>query len=196
MRGGSSRWHTGGLAIVRACAAVAAIASLLGLAGCTDSHDELQQWMDEQRRAAKPRVPPLMPPRKFDPQPYLATQAVDPFSSQKLVVALKQENRQPNSLLASEMNRRREPLEAYPLDALAMVGSVSRKGQTYALVRADSMLYQVHAGEYIGQNYGRILKITETEITLREIVQDAVGEWVERTGTLVLQERSGQEKSR
>lgn len=165
------------------------------LAACGDGRDELQQWMDEQRRMAKPRVPPLLPPRKFDPQPYLAMPAVEPFSPQKLVVAIKQENREPNSLLAAELNRRRDPLEAYPLDAISMVGSVVRNGRSYALLKADNLLYQVHVGEYIGQNYGKVLRITETEVALREIVQDAVGEWVERTSTLQLQER-GQEKGR
>lgn len=165
------------------------------LAACGEGRDELQAWMDEQRRMAKPHVPPLLPPRKFDPQPYLALNAVDPFSTQKLVVAIKQENREPNSLLAAEMNRRRDPLEAYPLDAVSMVGSVVRNGRSYALLRADNLLYQVHVGEYVGQNYGKVLRITETEVTLREIVQDAVGEWVERTSTLQLQER-GQEKGR
>lgn len=165
------------------------------LAACGAGQDELQSWMEEQRRMAKPHVPPLLPPRKFDPQPYLAFSAVDPFSTQKLVVAIKQENREPNSLLAAEMNRRRDPLEAYPLDAVAMVGSVMRDGRSYALLKADNLLYQVRVGEYVGQNYGKVLRISETEVTLREIVQDAVGEWVERTTTLQLQER-GQEKGR
>jgi type IV pilus assembly protein PilP len=169
------------------------LGSLLG--ACSDTQDELRQWMDQQRREVKPHVPPLVPPRKFDPQPYLAAQAVDPFSAQKLVVALKQENRQPNSLLAAEMNRRREPLEAYPLDALMLVGSIERGGQRYALLKLDNLLYQVRVGEYVGQNYGKVTKITETEVALREIVQDAVGEWVERTSALQLQERA-QEKSR
>jgi len=93
------------------------------------------------------------------------------------------------------MKRRREPLEAYPLDALMMVGSVQRGGAPSALLRADSLLYQVKVGDYIGQNYGRVTRITETEIVLREIVQDTVGEWVERTSTLTLQERP-QEKGR
>lgn len=138
---------------------------------------------------------PLLPPRKFDPQPYMAARLVEPFSGQKLQVAIKQETRQPNSLLAAELNRRREPLEAYPLDALSMVGSVVRGGRPYALLQADSLLYQIKVGDYIGQNYGRVTRITETEITLREIVQDAIGEWVERMSSLTLQERS-QEKGR
>lgn len=165
----------------------------LTLTGCSDPHEELQAWMDEQRRDAKPRVSPLVPPRKFDPQPYLAGTSVDPFSLQKLQVAIKQESRQPNSLLSPEMNRRREPLEAYPLDSLSMVGSLVRSGRTYALLRADNLLYQVKVGDYMGQNYGRVTRITETEIALREIVQDAIGEWIERTSTLALQERA-QEK--
>ncbi len=166
-----------------------------GLTACGNPHEELQAWMDQQRREAKPRVSPLLPPRRFDPQPYLGAQVVDPFSTQKLQVALKKETQQPNSLLAAEMKRRREPLEAYPLDALMMVGSVQRSGAPSALLRADSLLYQVKVGDYIGQNYGRVTRITETEIVLREIVQDTVGEWVERTSTLTLQERP-QEKGR
>ncbi|WP_416222151.1 pilus assembly protein PilP [Sphaerotilus sp.] len=168
-------------------------AAALTLTGCSDPHEELQAWMDEQRRDAKPRVSPLVPPRKFDPQPYLAGTSVEPFSLQKLQVAIKQESRQPNSLLSPEMNRRREPLEAYPLDSLSMVGSLVRSGRTYALLRADNLLYQVKVGDYMGQNYGRVTRITETEIALREIVQDAIGEWIERTSTLALQERA-QEK--
>ena len=116
--------------------------------------------------------------------------AVEPFSNQKLTVVLKQEARQPNSLLAAEMNRRKEPLEAFPLDTMAMVGSVTRSGRPYALLRVDGLLYQVKAGDYVGQNYGKITKITETEIALREVVQDAAGEWIERTGTLQLQEKA------
>lgn len=183
------------LPLIRCTAAALVTLGCALLAGCGDNHEELQQWMDEQRRQAKPRIPPLLPPRKFDPQPYMALSAVEPFSNQKLVVALKQENREPNSLLAAELNRRRDPLESYPLDAISMVGSVLRDGRSYALMKVDSLLYQVRVGEYVGQNYGKVLRITETEVTLREIVQDAIGEWVERTSTLQLQER-GQEKGR
>ena len=129
-------------------------------------------------------------PKKFDPQPYTSAQAVDPFSTQKLTVALKQEARQPNSLLSAEMNRRKEPLEAYPLDSMGMVGSVNKLGQPFALLRVDALLYQVKVGDHLGQNYGKILRIAETEVALREIVQDAAGEWIERPATLQLQERA------
>jgi type IV pilus assembly protein PilP len=71
---------------------------------------------------------------------------------------------------------------------MAMVGILGRGNQTVGLVRANGLLYQVRAGNYQGQNYGRIVKVTETEITLREIVQDGVGEWIERPAALQLQE--------
>ncbi len=160
------------------------------LAGCSPDHEELRAWMEQQRREAKPNVKPLQPPKKFDPQPYTATLAVEPFSNQKLSVAIKQEAKQPNSLLAAEMNRRKEPLEAYPLDSMSMVGSVNKQGQPYALLRVDSLLYQVKVGDHLGQNYGRIMKIAETEIVLRELVMDSGGEMIERPATLQLQEKA------
>ncbi|MDR7331060.1 pilus assembly protein PilP [Roseateles asaccharophilus] len=158
------------------------------LSGCGSDIEELRQWMEQQRKEAKPTVTPLLPPKKFLPQPYEANAGVDPFSTQKLSVAIRQEAAQPNSLLTAEINRRKEPLEAYPLDNMNMVGSLTREGRRYALLRVDNLLYQVKVGDYLGQNFGRITKINETEITLREVVQDAAGEWIERTSTLQLQE--------
>lgn len=166
-----------------------ALLPLLGVAACGSDIDELRQWMDQQRKETKSTVTPLLPPKKFLPEPYQAAAGVDPFSPQKLSVAIKQEAAQPNSLLTAEINRRKEPLEAYPLDSMAMVGSMTRDQKRYALLKVDNLLYQVKIGDYLGQNFGRVTKISETEITLREVVQDAAGEWIERTSTLQLQEK-------
>ncbi len=167
-----------------------ALATLMMLSACGAEQEELQAWMDQQRREVRPSIAPLSPPKRFDPQPYEQARAVEPFSSQKLAVALKQEARQPNSLLAGEMNRRKEPLEAYPLDSMSMVGSVSKQGRQFALLRVDNLLYQVKVGDYLGQNYGKITKISETEVGVREVVQDAAGEWIERPSALQLQEKA------
>lgn len=173
---------------VHRAASLAAILAAALLAGCSADTEELTEWMERERREIKPKVSPLQPPTKFNPEPYVSALAVDPFSMQKLTVALKQEARGPNSLLSAELNRRREPLEAYPLDSMSMVGSVDKRGQPFALLRVDNLLYQVKVGDYLGQNYGRITRIDETQVALREIVQDAAGEWIERPGTLQLQE--------
>jgi type IV pilus assembly protein PilP len=165
-----------------------AVLSAIALQACSNGQDELQQWIEQERREAKPNVTPLSAPKKFVPQPYLSANGVEPFSDRKLTVALKQEARQPNSLLAAEINRRPEPLEAYPLDNMAMVGSFVKKGRQFALLKVNNLLYQVKTGDYLGQNYGKVMKVSETEISLREIVQDAAGEWTERMTSLQLQE--------
>mgnify|MGYP000961314040 CR=1 FL=1 len=164
------------------------VAVLPLVTACSADLDQLQQWTEDERRAAKPNVQPLVPPKKFLPQSYDSLDGVEPFSTQKLSVATRQEAAQPNSALAAEMNRRREPLESYPLDSMAMVGSMARQGVRHAILKVDNLLYYVKTGEYLGQNFGKILKISEAEVTLREIVQDPSGEWVERTSTLTLQE--------
>jgi type IV pilus assembly protein PilP len=164
------------------------------MAGCGASgQEEIEQWMRDERAATKPHVTPIPEPKKFTPQAYTQEASTDPFSSVKLTQALKRESAQSSSnaaLVAPELARRKEPLEAYPLDAMKMVGSLIKEGQPVALLRVDNLLYQVKPGNYLGQNYGKILKVSETEIVLREIVQDAAGEWTERTATLQLQERS------
>jgi type IV pilus assembly protein PilP len=170
------------------CLGLVLAASLLGLTACGGPADELTEWMAQQRREVRPSVEPLQPPKKFDPQSYAGLDLVDPFSNQKLAVALRQEARQPSSALAAELNRRKEPLENFPLDGMRMVGSVSKDGRPHALLKVDKLLYQVAVGDHIGQNFGRITSITETEVTLRELVQDAAGEWIERPMTLQLQE--------
>jgi type IV pilus assembly protein PilP len=171
-----------------------AISTALLLAACGQSgQDEIQEWMNQQRAVTKPKVDPIPEPKKFAPQPYTQDGATDPFSNQKLTQALKRESAQSTSnaaLVAPELARRKEPLEAYPLDTMKMVGSLTKEGRPVALVKVDNLLYQVRPGNYLGQNYGKIVKVDETELVLREIVQDAAGEWIERKATLQLQERS------
>ena len=175
---------------------VAAMVILLAtLSGCSNSgEDELRQWMTEQRNQTKPQITPIPEPKAFVPQAYLQEGSVDPFSNQKLTQALRRASTQAMAnaaLITPELNRRKEPLESFPLDSMVMVGSLNKGGQLVALVKVDNLLYQVRPGNYLGQNYGRVTRITENQITLREIVQDAAGEWIERMSTLELQEGTG-----
>lgn len=165
-----------------------ALASMVLLNACSGEQQELQQWLTQERATSKPSVQPIAPPKKFVPEPYVVANDIDPFSNQKLSGGTKVDQRQSSSLLASEMQRRKDPLEAYPLDSMNMVGSVNKLGKPHALIKVDNLLYHVKLGDYLGQNYGRVTKIGETELTLREIVQDSAGEWIERTSTLQLQE--------
>ncbi len=172
---------------------VALLCTAFLVSACGSSDQELQAWMAEQRSKSRPRVERLPEPTKFTPQAYTQEGAIEPFSSLKLTQALKRDSNPSAAnvaLISPELARRKEPLEATPLDAMVMVGSLVKVGQPVALVRVDNLLYQVRVGNYMGQNYGRITKMTETGLTLREIVQDAAGEWIERTATLQLQEVS------
>lgn len=170
------------------------VSLLFLLAGCgASSEDEIRQWMVDERNQTRPKVAPIPAPKQFAPEVYASNTSLEPFSNQKLTQALKQESSQTvanGALVAPELARRKEPLEAFPLDSAALVGSIVKAGQPVALVKVDNLLYQVKVGNYLGQNYGRVTKISETVVTLREIVQDAAGEWIERAATLELQERS------
>lgn len=161
------------------------------LAGCGSDESEISTWMADQRAQSRPRVTPIAEPKKFVPQEYQGADAMDPFNVQKLTLALKRDSASPGNMaiIAPEMARRKEALEAMPLDSMAMVGSLQKGGVLVALLRIDNLLYQVKVGNYLGQNFGRIMKITETEVVLREVVQDASGDWIERPASLQLQEQ-------
>jgi type IV pilus assembly protein PilP len=168
--------------------------AVLTLTGCFGGEqEELAAWMQSERNSIKPDVKPIPEPSKFEPYAYGGERYVEPFSSEKLASILKSGqsmSSEKSALIAPELERRKQPLESFPLDTMKMVGSLNRNGQLVALLKVDSLLYQVTPGNYVGQNYGRILKILENQIVLREIVQDAAGEWIERPAALQLQEES------
>lgn len=166
--------------------------SIFTLVGCFPSgEDELRLWIADQRANTKPSVTPLSEPKKFIPEPYSQEASLEPFSQVKLTQALRKDSAQVASnaaLIAPEMTRRKEPLEAFPLDAMAMVGSLNKTGVPTALLKVDNLIYQIRIGNYLGQNYGKVVRITENSIQLREIAQDATGDWIERPVSLDLQE--------
>ncbi len=161
---------------------------LSSLSGCGDGGiQDVSQWMKEVRQETRVSIKPLSEPKKFTPFAYDAKGREDPYSPNKLAIALAK-SRKDSSALRPDMNRRREALESYPLDNLRMVGTLAKPGLTYALLQADKSVFQVKVGNYIGQNLGMVTKITDTEVELKEVVQDASGEWVEREAKLELQE--------
>jgi type IV pilus assembly protein PilP len=160
------------------------------LAGCSDGGvGEVKQWVQDVRKETKVVIPKLAEPKKFAPFAYGSKEKIDPFSPAKLAAAFdKIRSKQTNSPFKPDPNRIRDPLEAYSLDALKMVGTLQKPGLTYALLQVDKVVFQVKVGQYVGQNEGMVTSITDTEVELSEKVQDAVGEWVERKAKLELQE--------
>ncbi|WP_085318406.1 pilus assembly protein PilP [Derxia lacustris] len=171
----------------RALASICLLA--LGLGGCVGAdQDELKAWMSEVRRDMRPQVQPIPAPKKFEPFVYAKADDDDPFNPVKIEAALQKLAARSSTGIKPDLDRRREALEAFPLDTLKMVGTLQKDAVRVALLRADGGIFQAHTGNYVGQNFGVITRITETEVTIKEIVQDASGEWVERISTLQLQE--------
>lgn len=152
--------------------------------GCSfDEGDDLDQYMRDATNGVKPRIKPLPEVR-----PYMALQynsdgtLVDPFRARKAV--------NKSTALQPNLNRPKEPMEAYPLESLKYVGLLSKNKLIYALLKTpDDGVQHVKVGNYVGQSFGRVTQITDSEIVLKEIVQDDLtGDWVERMSTLALQE--------
>jgi len=156
------------------------LASAALVAACTSSHQDLRQWMAEQGKNAKGRLDPLPTIRPYEPFTYNAFDLPDPFKPRKVEVSKA-------GKLAPDVTRRREPLESFPLESLAMVGTIEKGKALYALVKTpEKDIYQVRQGNYMGQNYGVIIGISDTDIKLKELVQDGAGDWTERSSALNL----------
>jgi type IV pilus assembly protein PilP len=159
------------------------------LTGCFgDDQAELREWMDATRKDTPIRVDKVSKPKDFAPFEYRVDGRIEPFDAVKLTNLLQRLAEKNTKGKKPDMERRREALEAYPMDSLKMVGVMQKEKLTYALIMADQTLHQVKIGNYIGQNFGMITKISETEIFIKELAQDAAGDWVERDATLQLQE--------
>lgn len=156
----------------------------LTLAGCNRSEgDDLDKFMQNAANDLQPKIKPLP-----EAKPYLALQynadgtLSDPFRSRKAINKIGVH--QPN------LNRAKEPMEAYPLESLKYVGMLSKSKLTYALLKTpDNGVQQVKLGNYVGQNFGVLTQISDNEIVLKEIIQDELtGDWIERVSNLTLQE--------
>jgi type IV pilus assembly protein PilP len=163
--------------------------SCMFLAACGgEEHSDLRQFVKDSDNLPRGRIPALPEVKPYEPFSYEAFNLTDPFTPRKI---------EPPKTAATggiqpDFNRRREPLEAYPLENLKMVGTLQQKNAYYALVKTpDNNLFRVRPGNYLGQNFGRITGITESDIKLKEIVQDSSGSWEEKDQALLLQD--GQE---
>ena len=160
-----------------------------GLASCGgEQFSDLRQFVKASDDLPHGRIPPLPDVRPYEPFAYDAYTLIDPFKPRKI---------EPPKTVAGggvqpDLTRRKEPLEAYPLENLRMVGTLQQNKANYALVKGpDNNLFRVKPGNYMGQNFGLITEISESTIKLKEIVQDSGGDWTERVSTLTLAEEAG-----
>jgi type IV pilus assembly protein PilP len=169
-------------------ASLALLAGAVLLTGCSESDvAEINSWMAEVKQNTKVNVAPLSEPKTFIPFAYGVREATDPFDPNKLLAELARAAASDNPL-RPDAERRKEFLESFPVDSMKMVGIINKAGISYGLLQIDRNVYQVKAGQRLGQNFGQVTGVSEAAISLKEVVQDAGGEWVERMSKLELQE--------
>ncbi|MFT3847982.1 MAG: pilus assembly protein PilP [Propionivibrio sp.] len=167
---------------------VVVLLSLLLLACSSSEHEDLRQWMAETSKGIKGKIPELPKVKPYEAVPYDVGNLLDPFKPGKIGPEQKKSS---GGGLQPDLDRPREPLEAYPLESLKYVGVMTRKGSSFAIVLADGALYQVRSGNYMGQNFGIITQVSEADVKLKELVQDPAGDWTERESVLMLQGQEG-----
>ncbi len=171
---------------------IACLSCLILIGGCGGGeHEDIKQWMATSSQDLKGRAPPLPELKPFPIVSYVGTNASDPYSDTRL----EPEKREGTGINVPDFNRPREQLESFPLESLQLIGVISKAkgGGRHALIQVDGVVYQVTKGNYIGQNYGRIIGVTDTEVIVAETLLDPTGqtsEWVERKASLQLQEGS------
>jgi len=166
-----------------------ALACMAALAACGgEQFGDLKKELNEMTKDLRGRVDPLPQVRPYEPVAYQAENEVDPFRPGRIEVALAGGATPAAGGRAPDMDRPKEPLEAYPLESIQMVGSLTQGRETFGLVKAGPNLYRVRKGNYMGQNFGVVTGIDESQISLKELIQEGSGEWVERSSSLQLQE--------
>lgn len=164
------------------------------LAGCSgeEGYRDLDEFMSEARDTPRGEVEPLPEFEAYEAFTYAAADRRSPFEPPAEVeIALEEDDEEPESEIQPDEDRPSEPLERFAIGDLAMVGTLQRddEGRLYALISdGQGGIHRVTVGNYMGENYGRVERVTESQIVLREIVSDGRGGWVKRPRTMSLQE--------
>jgi len=162
----------------------------VSLSGCTGDLRDLEQFVQETQQKHSGSVAPLPQFEPYQNFEYERTALRDPFASKPGVVDQPATVATNTGGLQPDQNRRREPLEFFPLDTLSMVGVLEQNAITWGLIQApDTTIHRVLEGNYAGENFGQITRITEERVNILEIVPDGLGAWVEREASLVLGEQ-------
>jgi type IV pilus assembly protein PilP len=157
----------------------------VGLSACSSEQSDLEQWVNEVKARKSNKIEPIPQIRQYEAFAYDPADRRDPFAP----VEPQKQTSSSSDGPKPDLDRNREPLEEFPLDALAMVGTIQKGSMEYALIRApDGVVHRVIVGNHLGQNYGQIQRISEFEVTISEIVPDGFGGWVQRPASLALTE--------
>ena len=168
---------------------LAILTTVLLLSACGgDEHSDLKEELKGLTKDLRGNIKPLPVVKPYEPVPYTGFDQPDPFGPAKIELAAAAAPKGTSGQNAPDTNRPKEPLETYPLESINMVGTLTQEKVNHALVRADGSIHRVKVGNYMGQSFGIVTEITENQIKLKELVQDAAGDWTERQTGLQLLE--------
>lgn len=157
------------------------------LTSCSSSNSDLHEYIRAVKAKPAGRIAPVPEFKPYETFNYDESKLRDPFNvfgSESEVVESTSDIK-----LRPDMNRNKEALEDYPLDTLHFVGHMEKDGKRWAIVTSpDKLVYRVRIGNHLGTNYGEIIAISETQIEIKEIIQDGLGGWIEREAALSLTE--------
>ncbi len=172
----SLRWVAGGLICV------------LLTACSSDDLDDVREFVKNAHADKKPKVEALPEIKTQESFAYVGTNLPDPFASFNLKPSAAGKG-SGAGVPGPDPNRRKEPLEDYPLDSLKMVGTITRGKQAFAIIQApDGTVQKAKVGDHVGQNSGLVTKVTEEKVELIELIQGPLGDWIEREANLALLE--------
>jgi len=169
---------------IKVAAAFAGAALLAACGG--EEQSELRQELSAMTKDLRGKVDPLPQVRSFEPVPYKGESMVDPFVPSRIVVAQASAGGGGGGV-QPDLNRPKEPLESFPMESIQMVGTLTQNKDVYALVKAGANLFRVKKGNHMGLNFGVIVGIDESQVSVKEVVQDSGGDWVERSTSLQMQ---------
>lgn len=156
--------------------------AVMAMTGCSSRDENVRLELKDLTRSVRPKIKPLPAPVNYEPLPYDVEALADPFSPGKAVTKVSAASPQP------DMRRTKEPLEAYPLESIRMVGTVRTAGVLHAALSVDGFLFKVRPGQYLGQNFGKVLRVNETSIDIKEMIQEPGGTWSENETSLSMQD--------
>lgn len=169
-------------------AIVLPVLACLLLAGCSNSMSDLETWVAEVKARKTKQIDPIPQMKPYEAYAYVGENRRDPFVTAPGTQPSRADAGE-GSALRPDLNRNKEPLEEFPIDALRLVGVVTFNARTYAMVKApDGVIHRVTIGDHMGQNYGRINKVSEAEVGLTEIIPDGFGGFIERAAALAATE--------
>lgn len=166
------------------------IVVLGALVGCSSggNHSDISLWMDDQSKKIKGKIKELPPSKNFTKVAFVAED--NPFEMKK---PLSLQEMMANKF-APDFDRQKEALEEFSLDNLRMVGSVRMDGKLFALIKdRNNIIHYATIGNYMGQNFGEVVSVSESEINLEERIKNGE-EWGISTAKVELSEAVSKRK--